>query len=292
MKYALYTGCVAKGAGKELMVSTEIAARALGISLVEMKDASCCGAGVIHEDNPMLADALNARTFSIAEEMGLDIMTICSTCQGVMKHVQHKFAEKPSYKEKVNKELVKDTGRTYEGKVKIRQFYQIVDEEYGIDKMAEKATKSLKGLKIAPYYGCYALRPHETMDTKVPDKTSVLEKTITALGAEVVEFDASQKCCGFPILMPNKSNSLRLAGNVLESAKKAGADFIVTPCPLCHLNLDAYQGEAESMFGLSLGVPILHYSQMVALALGASAKDLRLANHIVKADHIAEKIPA
>jgi len=290
MKYALYTGCVAKGAGAELLTSTNIAADRLGITLVDMNDVSCCGAGVIHEDNPMLADALNARTFAIAEEMGLDIMTICSTCQGVMKKVQLKCENNPDYMAELNTELEKDTGRKYQGKVKVKPFYQVMVEDYGIDNLLKRVTTKLSGLKIAPYYGCYGLRPHDTAGTTVNDKPDVIENTIMALGAEVVDFPESQKCCGFPILMTNKPNSLRLAGNIIEGAKKAGANFIVTPCPLCHLNLDSYQSEINSMFGLELKLPILHYSQLVALALGATPKELKLHKHIVKANSVLEPV--
>ena len=290
MKYALFTGCVAKGAGRELLTATNIAADRLGISLVDMEDASCCGAGVVHEDNPLLADALSARTFSLAEEMGLDIMTICSTCQGVMRGVQKSCDANPSRRDAINTELQKDTGRQWEGKVKSKAFYQIMEEDYGLEKLASKATRSLKGLKIAPYYGCYAMRPHEKSDLKDPDNPTTLEDTIKSLGAEVITFDSQKKCCGFPILMPNKANSLQLAGNIVQDAKDAGAHFIVTACPLCHLNLDSYQSEIERMYDMDLGLPVLHYSQMVALALGASPEELNLDSHITMAGEVIEPL--
>jgi len=123
MKYALFTGCVAKGAGQENLVATNLACEKLGIELVEMTDASCCGAGVIGEDNPMVADILNARTFALAEAQGLDIMNICTTCQGVHRKAQRKLEAKPDYKAKVNAELSRDTGREYKGSVKVKHFY-------------------------------------------------------------------------------------------------------------------------------------------------------------------------
>lgn len=282
MKYALYTGCVAKGAGRELLTATMLAAERLGIQLDDMTDASCCGAGVIQEDNPILADTLNARTLSLAEENGLDIMTICGTCQGVIRATQKRLDGDPAYKEKVNSDLKRDTGREYSGKVKVKHFYQIIEEDYGLDSLAKRVQKKLSGLKVAPYYGCYALRPHEEVDLAVPDRPDSLEKAIEALGATSVDFPQRQKCCGFPILMSNKSNSLTLSGNVVIGALDAGAQCIMTPCPLCHLNLDAYQPEMESMFEREMSLPILHYPQLLALALGVTMDELKMNTHIVR----------
>jgi len=292
MKYALFTGCVAKGAGRELMTATMSAAEKLGIELVEMEAASCCGAGVVQEDNARLGDALNARTFSLAEEQGLDIITICSTCQGVMRRAQIKCENDSDYMAKLNEDIMEDTGRTYQGKVKVKHFYEMIVDDFGLDNLAGKVTRKLTGLKIAPYYGCYALRPHEFSDVKVPDSPTALEKTIEAVGATVVTWPEMQKCCGFPILMPNKHNSLHMAGNVVEGAKKQGAACIMTACPLCHLNLDSYQPEIEKTFAMDLNLPILHYPQMLALALGATPEELKLDTHIVQAGNLLENSEA
>jgi succinate dehydrogenase / fumarate reductase cytochrome b subunit len=282
MKYALFTGCVAKGAGRELMAATDLACEKLGIELVEMTDAACCGAGVIGEDNPMVADMLNARTFALAEEQGLDIMNICTTCQGVHRKAQRKLDGSPEYKKKVNAELKKDTGREYKGSVKVRHFYEVLLQEYGIEKLKKQVVKPLQGLKLGAFYGCYATRPPEVNDLKDPDDPNELETIIEALGATPVKYDERLKCCGFPILMMNKENSLQLSGNAIVSAKEARVDAIVTPCPLCHLNLDAYQPEIESRLGKKLRMPILHIPQLVAMALGVPQADLRMKTHIVR----------
>lgn len=282
MKYALYTGCVAKGAGRELLAATYSACAKLGIELVEMTAAACCGAGVISEDNPMLADILNARTFAQAEAMGLPIMNICTTCQGVHRKAQIKLAGDPAYLERVNKELKETTGLEYKGTVKVRHFYEVLLDEYGLDRLKSKITRPLNGLKVAAFYGCYAMRPHEYSDLKNPDDPDELEKIITALGATPVSYAERLKCCGFPILMMNKTNAMKLTGNALTSAKGAGADTVVTPCPLCQLSMDAYQPEVENMNDVELKLPVLHIPQLVALALGASYDELRLKTHIVR----------
>jgi succinate dehydrogenase / fumarate reductase cytochrome b subunit len=247
-----------------------------------MTDASCCGAGVIGEDNPMVADILNARTFSLAEAQGLDIMNICTTCQGVHRKAQRKLEDKPDYKAKVNAELSRDTGREYKGTVKVRHFYEILLQDYGLTKLKEKVVQPLAGLKIGAFYGCYATRPPEVNDLEDPDDPNELESLIEALGATAVKYDDRLKCCGFPILMINKQNSLQLTGNALLSAKQAGVDALVTPCPLCHFNLDAYQPEAEPQVGKKLDIPVLHLPQLVAMAVGVPKADLKLKTHIVR----------
>ena len=282
MKYALYTGCVAKGAGRELLVSSQRACEKLGIELVEMTDAACCGAGVISEDNPMVADILNARTFALAEAQGLDIMNICTTCQGVHRKAQRKLEANPEYMAKVNAELSKDTGREYKGTVKVKHFYEVLIQDVGLDELRKKVVKPLQGLKVGAFYGCYATRPPEVNDLEDPDDPDELERIIEVLGATPVKYDERLKCCGFPIAMMNKDNSLQLSGNAIAGAKAAGVEAMVTPCPLCHLNLDAYQPEIESRMGKKLRLPILHIPQLVALALGVPKDSLRLRSHIVR----------
>ena len=282
MKYALFTGCVAKGAGRENLVATYLACEKLGIELVEMTDAACCGAGVINEDNPMVADIMNARTFALAEAQGLDIMNICTTCQGVHRKAQRKFDGKPEHFARVNDELERDTGRRYKGTVKVKHFYEVLLNDYGLDRLKDKVVRPLTGLKLGAFYGCYATRPPEVNDLTNPDDPDELEKLIATLGATPVRYDERLKCCGFPIAMVNKPNSMQLGGNAIVSAKAAGADAMVTPCPLCHLNLDAYQPDIESRVGRKLNMPILHIPQLVAMALGVAKDAVRLQTHIVR----------
>ncbi|HJM83376.1 MAG TPA: CoB--CoM heterodisulfide reductase iron-sulfur subunit B family protein [Nitrospinota bacterium] len=276
-KYALFTGCVAKGAGRELLTATEAVCEKLSIELAEMTDASCCGAGVISEDNPMAADLLNARTFALAEEQGLDIMNICITCQGVHNKTKNKLDNNPEYKAEVNLELKRISGKEYKGVVKIQHFGQVILGDSVLEKMKNMVVRPLTGLKAGAFYGCYATRPHECSDLDNPDSPDEMEKIIEALGATPVDYAARLKCCGFPIIMMNKKNSLALSGNALNSAQNAGADCLITQCPLCHLNLDAYQPEIPGEYNM----PIIHIQQLVGLALGLEQNELKMNTHIV-----------
>ena len=281
MKFALFTGCVAKGATRELMISTQKAAEALGIEFVEMKSAACCGAGVLSEQSPILADALNARTLAIAEEQNLDLITICSTCQGVLKKSECHINGDSEYKEKIN-HLLSEGGHQYMGgKSKIKHFANILATEEGLNLLREKVKHPLTGLKTAAFYGCYVLRPSELSEYEDPDNPTGMEDIFEALGATPIYYENRIKCCGFPIVMMNKEASHDMAGNALVDAIESGADCVVTGCPLCHLSLDSYQPEIRKLQKKGYSIPILHLTQLVALALGYSAQELGMDMHIV-----------
>jgi succinate dehydrogenase / fumarate reductase, cytochrome b subunit len=281
MKFALFTGCVAKGATRELMLSTAKSAEGLGIEFVEMKSAACCGAGVVSEKNPILADALNARTFAIAEEKNLDIVTICSTCQGILKKTECHVDSDPVYKEKINN-VLEGGGHNYAGgKIKIQHFANILATEEGLKLLRAKVKRPLIGLKTAAFYGCYVLRPSELSLYEDPDNPTGMEEIFEILGATPVYYDSRTKCCGFPIVMMNKDASHDMAGNALIDAIDGGADCVVTGCPLCHLSLDAYQPEIDKMNKKGYSIPILHLPQLVALALGYSPQELGMDKHII-----------
>ena len=281
MKFALFTGCVAKGATRELMLSTMKSAEGLGIEFIEMKSAACCGAGVVSEKNPLLADALNARSIAIAEEQDLDLVTICSTCQGILKKTESHVDSDPAYKEKVNN-VLEDGGHQYAGgKIKIQHFANVLATEEGLNLLRAKVKRPLTGLKTAAFYGCYVLRPSELSLYEDPDNPTGMEEIFKILGATPVYYDSRTKCCGFPIVMMNKEASHDMAGNALIDAIDSGADCVVTGCPLCHLSLDAYQPEIDKMNKKGYSIPILHLPQLVALALGYSPQELGMDKHII-----------
>ena len=291
MKFALFTACVAKGATRELMLSTHKAAEGLGFDFIEMKSASCCGAGVVSEKSPLLADALNARSFSIAEKQGLDIVTICSTCQGTLKKTEAHLNEDAEYKKKVN-DILQEGGHQYSGKTRIKHFANILATEEGMARLKERIKKPLTGLKVAAFYGCYVLRPSERSDFENPDNPTGMEDIFAVLGATPVYYPSRIKCCGFPIIMMNKNASLDMSGNALLDAIEHGADVVATGCPLCHLSLDSYQPEIEIMQKTKNSIPILHLPQLVALALGYSPDELGMNKHIVSTLKINEILTA
>ena len=290
MKYAFYPGCVSRGGTPELYTSTMAIAGKLGIELEEIVGASCTGAGVLQEKGLKLGDTLNARTFAMAERLGLTtILNICSTCQGVMAQANQRLLADADYLAEINKELEPE-GLEYTGRVVIKHLAWVIVEEVGLDALKALVTNPLPGLKAAPFYGCYILRPSSALGLdQNPGREQYLERIIEACGAEPVNFPGRLKCCGFPIMLINERNSMKMVADHTISAKEHGADCMVTPCPLCHLNLDGQQPNAAAKAGRKIGVPILHLPQLIGLAMGFSAKELGMHQHIVSTKTIIEK---
>ena len=293
LRLAYWPGCVSRGFTAELHGSMAVVADALGIELVELDRANCCGAGVIAEHNQELADTLNARTFAMAQATGLPMMNICSTCQGAQSECQQRLDADAAYRGHIN-EILADEGLEYkrggDGFTNKNLLWVLV-EDYGLDKLREKVRRPLAGLRVGPFYGCYIIRPrHRLGYGEHPERDLYLDHVIEALGAQVVEYDGARKCCGFPVITMNRETSLRQAGTHIADALDAGADCLVTPCPLCHLNLDMQQPEAARITGRELGLAVLHLPQLVGLALGFEPKELGMSKHIASTEWVEERL--
>jgi len=249
---------------------------------------------VIAEHNQELADTLNARTFALAQQTGLPMMNICSTCQGAQSECQERLDADTGYREHINKHLQPESLQ-YErsGAWWNKNFLWLLVEDYGLDELKSKVTRPLSGLRVGPFYGCYVVRPkHRLGYEEHPERDLYLEKVIEALGGEVVDYDGARKCCGFPVITMNRETSLRQAGTHVGDALDAGADCLVTPCPLCHLNLDMQQPEAAKIVNRDLGLAVLHLPQLVGLALGFEPKQLGMRKHIASTGWVEERLGA
>ncbi len=290
MKVAFYPGCVSKGACPELYVSAKAIAEPLGLELHELTQAPCTGAGVLSEQNPQLADALNGLTLAMAEAENADLMTICSTCQGVLSNHNYGLRHDPLRLDAVNATIA-DQGYTYNGRTTVKHLLWMLFEDIGIDRVRAAIKRKLTGLKIAPFYGCYILRPAEVLGIQErPERKTYLEQLIALLGAEPVEYRGATKCCGFPMLTFNRDKALAMGGNHILEAKEKGADLLVTPCPLCHLNLDGQQPDAARVLDTKIDVPIFHLPQLLGIAFGFEPAELRLNHHVVPTTEALEKI--
>ncbi len=284
MAYAFFPGCVSKGGCPELYPAAKMVADKLNIELVELRDVGCTGAGVLSQE---VSDPVNARTLAKVEKMGMTMMTICSTCQGVFTQANHRLQSDPEYRDRINQDYLASEGLRYDGTVDVKHFVWILDEEFGLENLKDLVVHPLEGLKVAPFYGCYLRRPPELMVPKgFEGRKTVLEKTIETLGGEVVNTSGKGKCCGFPILSSSEENSLAMCGDHTLEAKGKGANCMVTPCPLCHLELDGKQDDAAKHKKQDIDLPVLHLPQMVGLALGFTPKDMGLNKHLVSTDEI------
>jgi succinate dehydrogenase / fumarate reductase cytochrome b subunit len=210
------------------------------------------------------------------------MMNICSTCQGAQTECQERLDANTDYREHVNHHLRED-GLEYEKGLTNKNLLWLLVEDMGLEELRSRVKRPLTDLRVGPFYGCYIVRPTDRLgiDRSHPRDT-YLHKVIEALGGEVIEYAGQYKCCGFPIITMNKQASLKQAGRHLGDAVDAEADCLVTPCPLCHLNLDLQQPLAERVVGRELNMPVLHLPQLLGLALGLEPKELGMHRHVVK----------
>jgi heterodisulfide reductase subunit B2 len=260
MKLAYYPGCVSKSTGKEMDLSTRAVCTALGIQLAELEDWNCCGA--THVSNELVATGLAARNMA---QTDLEIMTACSICYSNLRAAAQRL-EEPEILEKVNAVL----DRKYRSS-KIRHALDVILE--ALTEGDERIVVPLKGLLVAPYYGCLLTRPQGVNSPQFP---TILEKLIKRLQAEPVDFRLKTFCCGGPIFMPQEKAAEDIAFRILSEAKRAGAEVIVTVCPLCHLMLDAKQKVLEQKNGEKIGIPVLYVTQLAGIALGLRPEELGL----------------
>ena len=279
MKLAYYPGCVAQESGKELDLSTRWVCRELGIELVEFPNFSCCGSGFMDEANEVLNVAINARNLAIAERAGLDVLTICSTCQGMLTLANLRLKD-PAVKARVEGAL-KPLGIEYRQTVKVKHLLRVLTEDIGIPAIRAKVRRPLGGLKVGAFYGCHLLRPADEMAWEDGEEPHAFEDLLAALGATPVYYRGRVMCCGFPIQFVKAETAVAIAGRQVLDAKAHGADAMATPCPLCHITLDGYQNQAAKAVRQPLDMPVFHLPQVVGLALGASPEELGLSRHLV-----------
>lgn len=294
LRYAYFPGCIAQGACRELYQSTAVLAETLGIELIELKRAACCGSGTFKEDSQLLEDTVNARNLALAEELNLPLLTHCSTCQGVIGHVDERLKaaqqHDPAYLERVNGFLQQEGCTPYRGTTEVRHLLWALVGDYGLENLKARVQRSLAGLHCAAFYGCYLLRAQEHLPYDDPWQPESLENVFRTLGATPIYYRGRTQCCGWPISSYSTEESFKLAGKHFQDALDSGADCLVTPCPLCHLQLDSRQPEIAHLLEKSFNLPVLHLSQLVALALGCEPKQLGLERHVVSTRPVLAKL--
>ena len=305
--YSLYTGCTPRIAEPELLKSTLAVAEHLGIDLLQKREFSCCGGSHIQDIDDFSSLLLNGRNLAYADSEGLDLVTICNTCQLMLADARGRLLRDAVLRERVNGRLAK-FNLTFTGTAEVRHFLYLLIEEFGYEGLAEKVVQPLQGLKVASFYGCHNIRPaalQEDVNRKEsPWKPRSLDKLVESLGGEPVYYQSSASCCGFHISLHAQDTADRMTGEVLRQAYEAGADCIITPCPLCHTNLDSMQAEAFTRVAKGPGLPLfkawpnafnvklpvidgpvslpaLHFEQLIGIAFGIPAKKLGLRHHVV-----------
>jgi heterodisulfide reductase subunit B len=284
MRYAYYPGCSLEATGRPYGDSVLEVAKALGIELVELEDWNCCGATAYMSVNETLSFSLSARNLCQAKKIGDTLVTACSACYTNLRKTETYLSDFPEIKKKVDASLA-EAGLHYEGGVVTKHFLQTVVQDIGLDQIKSHIKRPLSGLKVAPYYGCQIARPYGIEDNA--DNPTMMDNLISALGATPIYYPMKTVCCGGSLMGIREDVALRLCRNILLCAQQYGAQCVAVTCPLCQLNLDAYQGKINKKYGTNFNFPIVYFTQLMGMAFGIDKKNLGLDQCIVPATAMA-----
>ena len=266
MKFAYFPGCVAKGSSREVEDAMRCVVEAVVRDLIDMPGAACCGAGVMKQGNHRLQLAINARTFAMAEQQGMDVLTPCATCQGNMYEDLTLLLEDEPLRADINEVLERTCGMRFEGNLRMRHLLDVLVEDIGLDVVASKVVNPVD-FPIAGYYGSPMLRASANGDDD-PHNPVYFEDLIRALGGDAVDYGGRTASVGFPGLLSQEKTAMKMTASVLSEAKQEGARVMATACPLAHFNLDVYQVKAGKTTGKDTIMPVIHLPELVAYALG------------------------
>jgi heterodisulfide reductase subunit B len=273
MKYSYFPGCSLKGLGKAYEESLLPVMQHLGVELKEIEDWNCCGATAYMAVDEAKACVLAARNLALAQKNGpSQIMAPCAACYLVLNKTKHYFHDYPAMKEKVDKALAA-INLTYNGDTPVRHPLDVLINDVSLEAIKQKVKKPLKGLKVAPYYGCQIVRPYATFDDQYNPTT--MDRLLEALGASVVTYPLKTKCCGGSLTGTVPEAGIRCVYDLLKEAKKRGADCLATVCPLCQFNLDAYYGPVAAQYE-PISMPTVYFSQLMGMAFGFPTEQLAL----------------
>jgi heterodisulfide reductase subunit B len=260
----------------------------LGIEFVDLDGFSCCPDPIFFKATDKLTwITIAARNICIAEEAGLDLVTMCSGCTATLSEANFHLSHEPELKEKVNRRL-KRIGKEYKGTISVRHIVTVLRDDLGIDRVRESVKKPLKDVKVGIHYGCHLLKPSEIMRVDDPDYPTILEKLFAAIGAKTVHHEKQALCCGKACM--SESIPEKMTYDVLTSLKKSGADLMGLICPTCFDEFDLGQIKLSRKLNEDLTIPILYYFQLLGLAQGLSPGEMGLHLHKTKADEIIKKL--
>lgn len=281
--YAYFPGCSSKSNSVEYHISALKVAEKLGIELLELEDANCCGTHNVEDYSEEFWLALNARNIVLAEDIERDIVCICSGCFLNTKKAK-KMLEDKQRRDAINK-ILNEIDRSYSGKIEIRHILDIIVNDYGLKRLRESVTNELE-LRVAPYYGCQLLRPPEITEFEDPENPKSFENLLEVIGCEVADYPSKTDCCGATLTLVDNRFVDEMVGRILEDVRKVGADCISTICPLCQYALESTQFKLKD----EPRIPVLHFTQLVGLAIGLSPEELALDKNLIPADKLVKTV--
>jgi len=276
--YSYYPGCAVEATASALGLSVPHVAKELDIDLIELEDWNCCGSSPYSSVDKLEATCMAVRNLALAEKRGFDLVTPCSSCYITLNRADAHLKEYPALKDQVDQALAAGN-LDYHGGVRVRHIAEVLYNDIGPEAIAAKVTKSLNGLRVAPYYGCQLVRPALGFDD--PESPHSLDDLVASLGAEAVSWPLKSRCCGGSLIMSEQDLALELINKLLHNVQGNGAQCIVTDCPLCQINLDAYQSKVNSKFKTNYKLPVLFLTQLIGVALSIKPDALGLKRNIV-----------
>jgi heterodisulfide reductase subunit B len=294
--YTYYPGCSSEGSSLHLDKSLRAVAPELGIELQELDDWNCCGASIGHIESGALPNTvLSGRNLAIAEgqEAKRDILTGCAACYINTHSANEKIKQDVALRGRVNEALA-EADLAYTEDLQVRHACEVIVNDVGVDRVKERVTNPLSGLKVAGYVGCQTVRPFANTDAggkyDTYEDPEFLDNFIEAVGAEAVDYDVKTSCCGGAVSVISPQKTLHLIKKIVEEAVAAGADMIATPCPLCQQNVEMYQDQINKKYGTDFNMPVVFYSQLMAVAFGLDGdKDAGLNHNVIKARKLEQK---
>ena len=256
MKVSYFPGCTLKNKAKDLDLYAYRSAEALGVTLEEIEDWQCCGGVFTTANNEVATKLSSVRALKSASDKSQPLVTVCSACHNVIKQTNHAMKTNTEFAGKVNRYMGADGG--YAGEAEVYHYLEMLRDLVGFDKVKEKVVNSLKGKRIAAYYGCLLLRPNKVMRMDDPENPTIMEDLVRALGADAIVYARRNECCGAYVSVESPEAAKKNALAIIENAKAAGAEMIITACPLCKYNLEK----------CGAGFPVVYFTELLAEALG------------------------
>jgi len=278
MKYAYYPGCSLHSTARDYDISTRAVCQALDIGLEEIPGWICCGASSGHMTSELLSLSLAVQNLALAKDMGLDTVICCAECYSRLK-IANKVMR--SGKNGLVGDVDAAVGSAYRGESKVKHLLEVVSNEYGLDALQQKVTQDLAELKVAAYYGCLLVRPPEVTGFDDPENPTVIDKIITAVGAQAVDWPYKTECCGSSLSLTRTDIVLKLCRDIYQKATERGAECLLVACPMCQANLDMRQSQVNRQYKTDFDLPVLYFTQLIGLALGMKPKELGLNRLIV-----------
>jgi heterodisulfide reductase subunit B len=285
MKYSYYPGCSLHSAHKGYDMSCKAVSKHLGCELVDLEDWNCCGATIYMSIKKVTSLAIAARNLALAEKEGLDIVTPCSSCYTILNKAHKYLSNSPELLDSVNTCLA-EAGLKYNCTVRVRHPIDVLVNDIGLEIISMYVKKPLDGLRVANYYGCQLVRPDKGFDDK--ENPTSMENLFQTIGAEEVYFPNKLRCCGGMLMTTFEDAALKLSEEILDCAVENKADCIVTTCPLCQMNLEAYQDKINKRFNKNYKMPILFFTQVLGIALGLSEEVLGIDKNFYRCEKLDE----